>query len=115
MTAGTFRALALELPEASEGAHMGHPDFRVGGKIFATLGPDEAWGMVMLTPEQQERLKLAEPMVFQPLQGAWGSRGATRVELAAARKPSVRLSLLAAWRNKAPRRLAEGLDEDWPR
>ncbi len=89
MTARTFRALAL--------------------------GPAEAWGVVMLTPEQQERLMLAEPKVFQSMQGAWGSRGATRVELAAARKPGVRLSLLAAWRNKAPRRLAAGPDEDWPR
>ena len=52
MTADEFRGLALDLPEAVEGAHMGHPDFRVGGKIFASLGPDEAWGMVKLPPDQ---------------------------------------------------------------
>ena len=54
MTADDFRRLALELPGASEMSHMGHPDFRLGGKIFATLGyPDASWGMVKLTPEQQ--------------------------------------------------------------
>ena len=53
MTVNEFRNLALGLPEASEAEHMGHPDFRVRGKIFATLGPDEEWGMVKLTPEQQ--------------------------------------------------------------
>ncbi len=53
MTADQFRKLALRLPEALEGEHMGHPDFRVGGKIFATLGPRGDWGMVKLTPEQQ--------------------------------------------------------------
>ncbi len=53
MTAKQFRRLALGFPEATENEHMGHPDFRVRGRIFATLGPDEDWGMVKLTPEQQ--------------------------------------------------------------
>ena len=74
MTADKFRNLALSLPEACESAHMGHPDFRVGGKIFATLGPDEEWGMVKLTPEKQASFLRAEPDVFRPASGAWAAR-----------------------------------------
>ena len=54
MTDDDFRKIALSLPEAIESAHMGHPDFRVGGKIFATLMPEDGWGMVKLTPDEQE-------------------------------------------------------------
>ena len=73
VTSDEFRTLALSLPDVAEGAHMGHPDFRVRGKIFATLGyPDEAWGMVKLKPEQQAVLVQAEPAVFRPIKGeAW--------------------------------------------
>src|SRR5436853_1267301 len=102
MTPAQFRALALNLPEAVEGAHMGHPDFRVGGKIFATLGPDETWGMVKLTPDKQAVFVRTEPAVFQPVQGGWGRRGATRVHLAAATAAAVRQALAVAWRNTAP-------------
>jgi hypothetical protein len=105
MTADEFRALALSLPEASEGAHMGHPDFRVRGKIFATLGPGEEWGMVKLTPDLQASFVGTEPQVFQPIAGGWGRRGATRVLLEAAEELTVRQALVAAWRNTAPRRL----------
>jgi len=112
MTADEFRSLALSLPEASESAHMNHPDFRVGGKIFATLGPDEAWGMVKLTPEQQGVFVRTEGKVFQPVNGAWGRRGCTYVRLEAATEPSVRQALVAAWRNTAPKRLARQLDEE---
>jgi hypothetical protein len=108
MTAEEFRSLALDLPEASESAHMGHPDFRVRKKIFATLdAPDKGWGMVKLTPEQQEQLLLAAPDVFMPAAGAWGARGCTHVHLASARKKMVRSALVAAWRNVAPKRLAQ--------
>jgi hypothetical protein len=107
MTADGFRRLALSMPEASEGFHMGHPDFRVGGKIFATLWPDGGWGMVKLTPDQQEAFVSAEPAVFAPVPGGWGRGGATRVELRAARTASLRTALAAAWRNTAPRRVAE--------
>ena len=107
MTVEAFRRLALGLPEASEVGHMGHPDFRVGGKIFATLGyPDDGFGMVKLTPEQQEAFVTAEPAVFASVKGGWGLRGATSVRLRPARTASVRLALAAAWRNVAPRRLA---------
>jgi hypothetical protein len=107
VTAGGFRRLALGLPEASEVGHMGHPDFRVGGRIFATLGhPDERWGMVKLTPDQQEGFVAAEPSVFVPVKGAWGRRGATNVLLRAAKAGSLRAAMLLAWRNVAPRALA---------
>ena len=66
MTADEFRSLALSLPEAAESAHMDHPDFRVRGKIFATLGPKEEWGMVKLTPEQQATFLRTEPEVYHP-------------------------------------------------
>jgi hypothetical protein len=106
MTADGFRRLALKLPESSEAGHMGHPDFRVRGKIFATLGyPDAGWAMVKLTPEEQEGLCTAEPNVFFPVNGAWGVRGATNALLQAARAGSVRVALMAAWRNVAPRAL----------
>jgi hypothetical protein len=111
MTADEFRSLALTLPEATEASHMNHPDFRVRGKIFATLGPKEAWGMVKLTPEQQGVFIRTEPKVFEPVRGAWGRKGCTIVQLDAATEPSVRQALIAAWRNTAPKKLAEQLDE----
>src|SRR2546423_10444354 len=72
MTAEEFRTLALSLPEASEDAHMGHPDFRVRGKIFATLGPDEDWGMVKLPPDDQADL-LDEGGAYEPAKGNVGA------------------------------------------
>jgi hypothetical protein len=102
-----FRRLALGMPEATEVGHMGHPDFRVGGKVFATLGyPDAAWAMVKLTVEQQEAFVSAEPEVFIPVKGGWGRRGATNVLLRPAKVRSVRVAIAAAWRNVAPPRLA---------
>ncbi|HSB61744.1 MAG TPA: MmcQ/YjbR family DNA-binding protein [Vicinamibacteria bacterium] len=107
MTRDGFRRLALSMPEAAEAGHMGHPDFRVRGKIFATLGyPDEGWGMVKLTPEQQEAFVSAEPAVFAPVKGGWGRRGATGVRLRPAKTASLRVALATAWRNVAPRGLA---------
>jgi hypothetical protein len=111
MTADGFRRLALSLPEASEASHMDHPDFRVRGKIFATLGhPAAGWGMVKLTLEQQTLFALADPDVFVPVAGGWGRRGATSVRLRAAKADTVRRALEAAWRRTAPRRLAQQLD-----
>jgi hypothetical protein len=111
MTANEFRSLALQLPEAEESAHMDHPDFRVRGKIFATLGPKEAWGMVKLTPEQQALFVRSESAVFQPVKGGWGKSGATQVILEDATEPSVRQALEAAWRNTAPKKLVKQFDE----
>jgi hypothetical protein len=108
MTADAFRRLALGMLEATEVGHFGHPDFRVGGKIFATLGyPDANWGVLKLTPEQQEAFVSAEPGVFVPVENSWGRRGATCVRLRAAKTKSLRIALAAAWRNVAPRRLVD--------
>src|SRR5437660_295542 len=98
MTADEFRSLALRFPEASEDAHMGHPDFRVRGKIFATLGPEEDWGMVKLTPEQQASFIRIEPEVYRPASGTWGRRGCTIIDLDAAQELTVHQALIAAWR-----------------
>ncbi len=100
MTIEGFRRLALSMPEASEMGHMGHPDFRVQGKIFATLGyPDAAWAMVQLTPEQQEAFVSREPAVFAPVRSGWGAQGATNVRLWPAQTRSVRVALAMAWEN----------------
>ncbi|HZM49097.1 MAG TPA: MmcQ/YjbR family DNA-binding protein [Vicinamibacteria bacterium] len=108
MTVATFRQMALALPEAVEQGHMGHPDFRVKGKIFATLGyPDERWAMVKLTPEQQTAFMESAPQVFVPVQGGWGRKGATNVRLAEATRRALGPALATAWRNVAPRALAE--------
>jgi len=91
MTANEFRRLALSLPEVVEAAHMGHPDFRVAGKIFATLGyPRSGWGVVRLTAEQQDLFVRTEPKSFMPVKGGWGRAGATNVRLPSARKRAVR-------------------------
>lgn len=111
MTADEFRALALALPEAEEGEHMDHPDFRVAGKIFATLGPDGSWGMVKLAAAEQAELIDTHPAVFTPAKGAWGRGGATLVTLDLAEPDLVREALRTAWRNTAPKRLRRGQDE----
>jgi hypothetical protein len=111
MTANEFRRMALALPETVEAAHMDHPDFRVRGKIFATLAyPDTTWGTVMVTPAQQARLVKAEPAMFVPVKGTWGERGATHVKLRAARKAPLHGALVAAWYAKAPKSLAKQHD-----
>lgn len=108
MKADDFRRLALSLPASIEGAHMGHPDFRVGGRIFATLSyPDPSWGMVKLTPDQQEAFVAAEPAVFAPVKGGWGRGGATNVNLRAAKTARLRVALTVAWRNVAPAKLTQ--------
>jgi hypothetical protein len=91
---------------------MDHPDFRVRGKVFATLGPDLTWGMVKLTPDQQEGFVHAEPEVFRPAHGAWGAKGATLVTLRRARVGSVRQALAIAWRNTAPAALVRAHRSD---
>ena len=111
MTANEYRKIALDFPESEERSHMDHPDFRVKGKIFATLGADEDWGALKLTPEQQEFLIRAEPKAFKPASGAWGKRGYTVVTLAEASHSDVRSALTQAWRNTAPKSLVKQFDE----
>ncbi|MFN0157676.1 MAG: MmcQ/YjbR family DNA-binding protein [Bacteroidota bacterium] len=107
MKADDFRKIALSFPETREQSHMDHPDFRVSGKIFATLGyPDNGWGMVKLTPAQQHFLVDTEPEVFVPAKGVWGKRGATSVLLRSTRKSIVSKALASAWYNTAPKSLA---------
>ena len=97
MTANEFRKLALEIPAAVEGSHMNHPDFRVAGTIFTSLGaPDKSWGMVKLTPEQQRTFIEKAPETFKPCSGAWGWQGATNIYLPAANASMVRAALDAA-------------------
>ena len=106
MIAAEFRRIALSMPQVSESAHMDHPDFRVGGKIFATLGyPDHDHGMVILPPEEQTRLVRAYPAVFAAAKGAWGRRGSTTVNLEVVDKATLEHAMKIAWRKRAPRRI----------
>ncbi|MFP5228650.1 MAG: MmcQ/YjbR family DNA-binding protein [Acidobacteriota bacterium] len=108
MTPASFRRLALSLPGTEEHSHMNHPDFRVAGRIFATLGyPDATRGMVKLFPDQQAEFVAAHPEAFVPVKGAWGKQGCTQVVLKAADKDKVRDALRAAWEraaNSTPKR-----------
>jgi len=100
MSVTRFRQIALSLPDAVEGAHQGHADFRIGSRVFATLGyPDDAWGMVKLTPEQQSILVESEPEIFRPVPGGWGRQGSTNVRLAKADAVTLRSALTMAWEN----------------
>jgi hypothetical protein len=106
VSSNSFRRVALSLPEVIEGSHQGHADFRVGKRIFATLGyPDQDWGMVKLTPEQQSVLVEAEPDIFRPVPGGWGKRGSTNVRLAVADQATLQSALTLAWSNIAPKSL----------
>src|SRR6266576_4352381 len=103
MTSTEFRELALSFPDAIELAHMHHPDFRVGGRIFATLGyPDEDSAMVKLSPDEQKEFVRSRPNIFTTVKGAWGRQGATNINLPAATLKIVREALTAASRNTAP-------------
>jgi hypothetical protein len=104
MTENEFRKLALEIPASIESSHMNHPDFRVGGRIFASLGaPNDDWGMVKLTPDQQRRFMKEAPNVFRACSGAWGRQGCTNVHLKSATVEIVRSALGLAAENLASR------------
>ena len=107
-SAALFRRLALSLTGAVEQAHMGHPDFRANGRIFATLHHDDRHGMVKLTPEDQQRVLQAHPDVFAPENGAWGRQGCTRVRLDAVDEETLGEALTLAWQNTKARRTAKG-------
>lgn len=104
MSAEDFRRIALGMKDAVEGAHMGHPDFRLKGKIFATLHPDHKQGMVKLTPEQQDAFVREHPAAFAPENGAWGRQGCTAVRLDLADEDTVGEAMTLAWRNSAVKR-----------
>jgi len=102
LTAEDFRQMALALEGVVEGAHMGHPDFRSHGRIFATLHADLLHGMVNLTPEQQARFMRDNP-AFAPESGAWGRQGSTRVTLDAVDAETLGEALTLAWQNAEAR------------
>ena len=99
MTAQGFRRIALALDGAVEGAHMGHPDFRVDKRIFASLHHEDQFGMVKLTPDQQASFIEDNPNAFAPEAGAWGRSGCTRVILKAVDEDALGQALTLAWRN----------------
>jgi hypothetical protein len=99
MNAADFRRIALSLEGAEEGSHMGAVDFRVGGRIFATLASlAQGYGNLMLTPEQQRDFVLELPEVFVPIAGGWGRMGMTHIRLAAAAEDVLAGALRAAWK-----------------
>jgi hypothetical protein len=114
MTPAGFRRIALSLPEAMESAHMGHPDFRVRGKIFATLfhRGGEDFGMVKLKPPQQRQRVADHPETFEPIKGGWGRQGCTQVRLGDADRAAVKDAIFTAWCNVAPKSLVEKLSEE---
>ena len=99
MDAEHFRRIALSLEGAEEGSHMGAPDFRVGGRIFATLASQRhGYGNLMLTPEQQAAFVEELPDVFVPIAGGWGRMGMTHIRLAAANEDVLVGALRTAWK-----------------
>ena len=107
MTADDFRQLALSMQGAIEHAHMGHPDFRANGRIFASIHSNDRFGMVSLEPAEQRELMKAHPNLFEPSSGAWGRQGATNVRLdgrPGGHEAVVRGALLLAWTNLMERR-----------
>ena len=109
MTANEFRKIALGFPGAIEASHMNHPDFRLSGKVFATLGyPNKEWGMVKLTPDQQAKVVTKNPKAFVPVKGAWGLKGGTNVNLRLVTETILSEVLEMAWANIALHQLGLG-------
>lgn len=106
MTPDDFRRIALSLEGAEESAHMGAPDFRVGGRIFATLASEShGYGNLMLTPERQAAFIADAPEVFLPVAGGWGRNGSTHIRLAAAREDMLAGALQTAWKLRVEKNL----------
>ena len=114
MDANDFRRIALSFEGAEEGSHMGNPDFRVGGRIFATLAhAGQGYGNLKLTPEQQETFVQEAPEVFIPIAGGWGRMGMTHIRLASANEDVLTGALQTAWKlrvdmNSKSRKKARG-------
>lgn len=109
MTAEDFKRIALSLEGAEEGSHMGAVDFRVGGRIFATLASvKQGYGNLMLTPEQQAAFVAEEPEVFVPIAGGWGRMGCTHLVLAKANEDLMAGALRTAWKLRAEKNAKAG-------
>ncbi len=109
MDAKDFRRIALSLEGAEEGSHHGQADFRVGGKIFATLAAEkQGYGNLMLTPEQQAAFVEELPEVFLPIHGGWGRNGATHVRLAVVSEDVLEGALRTAWKRRAEKNTKSG-------
>jgi len=97
------------MPGAEEGSHMGAADFRVGGRIFATLASQsQGYGNLMLTPEQQAEFVAEQPDIFVPIAGGWGRMGATHIRLAAANEDVLEGALRAAWKVRVEKNARTG-------
>jgi hypothetical protein len=102
MNAADFRRIALSFEGAEESSHMGAPDFRVGGRVFATLASeDEGYGNLKLTPEMQADFVREAPEIFVPIHGGWGRMGMTHIRLANASEDVLAGALRAAWKLRA--------------
>src|SRR5271166_6080134 len=109
MNAADFRRIALSFDGAVEGSHMGATDFRVGGRIFATLASQkQGYGNLMLTPEQQADFVAEQPDIFVPIAGGWGRMGATHIRLAAANEDVLAGALQAAWKIRVKKNAGTG-------
>lgn len=97
MKPNDFRKIALRMQDAIEGEHMAHPDFRVNGRIFATLHPDGKQGMVKMTSDQQRDFMHLHPATFTPASGAWGRQGCTMVQLSAVDEETLGEAMTLAW------------------
>lgn len=99
VNADDFRRIALSLEGAEEGSHMGSSDFRVGGRIFATLAArSQGYGNLMLTPEQQAMFVEEQPDIFLPIAGGWGRMGMTHIRLTEANEDVLAGALSTAWK-----------------
>jgi hypothetical protein len=109
MDADDFRRIALSLDGAEEGSHMGQPDFRVGGRIFATLASaDQGYGNLMLTPDQQAAFVEELPKVFVPIKGGWGRMGMTHIRLAVVTEDVLAGALRTAWKLRIEKNAESG-------
>jgi hypothetical protein len=109
MNAKDFRRIALSFEGAEEGSHMGHADFRVGGRIFATLASqDKGYGNLMLTLEQQRGFVEELPEIFVPIAGGWGRMGMTHIRLAEASEDVLRGALQVAWKLRVEKNAKTG-------
>jgi hypothetical protein len=109
VNADDFRRIALSFEGAEESSHMGQPDFRVGGRIFATLASArQGYGNLMLTLEQQAAFVEELPEVFVPIAGGWGRMGMTHIRLAAAKEDVLAGALRTAWKLRLDKNAKSG-------